>query len=278
MLELSGISFAYEDKTQALSDVSLCIRAGTITGVIGANGAGKSTLLQCILGLLKPQSGTIRYRDRALSYKKKELRDYRMRVNMVIQDVDQQIFFSRVYDEVAFALRNRGVSEDEVTARVTTCLRLVGMEAHAQKAVHMLSYGQRKRIALASVLVMECELLLLDEVTAGLDPQMTREMKRLLRDVKERGTSLLLCSHDMDFIYELCDYVYILDHGRLILEGPKDEIFLNGPCLEAAGLAQPWLVKLHRYFGLPLYENEEEALRAGRKDEASVRWIADGLP
>lgn len=260
MIKTESLEYGYEDGTQALKDINLDLDRGNVIGIIGANGSGKSTLLLNILGMLKPTSGRVKYRDKVLKYDKKFLREYRKNVSIVFQDPEKQIFYSRVYDDVAFALRNLGVEEDEVARRVRNSLEKVKAIDLKEKPTHFLSYGQKKRIAIAGVLVMDTDILLLDEPTAGLDPHMTKEIKKIVADLKN-DKKLLISSHDMDFIYEICDYIYVLGDGEIIGEGNAGDIFLDSKLIEDALLEKPWLVKIHENLNLPLYKNEKEIFK-----------------
>lgn len=138
-------------------------------------------------------------------------------------------------------------------------LEMVKAEDLKERPSHFLSFGQKKRIAIAGVLVMDQEVLLLDEPTSGLDPEMTNQMKNIIKELKE-DKKLVVSSHDMDFIYEICDYIYILKDGKIIGEGETQEIFLRGALLKEALLDKPWLVKVHEQLNIPLYRNEKEFL------------------
>ncbi len=257
MIRVESLKYQYEDGTQALTNINLDLERGNIVGLVGANGSGKSTLLLSIMGILKPTSGQIIYKGKPIKYQKKFLREYRSKVNMVFQDPDRQLFFSRVYDDVAFSLRNLNFSEVEVSERVEKALRRVGAYDLIQKPIHFLSYGEKKRVTIAGALVMDLDALLLDEPTSGLDPYMTREIKNIIKSLSMEK-KILLSSHDMDLIYELCDYVYVLGKGRILDQGLPEEVFLKKDLLKRASLERPWLVKLYQELGLPLCKNERQ--------------------
>lgn len=259
-MKIDQLQYKYEDGTVALDDVNIDFSKENVIGVIGANGSGKSTLFLNILGLLKPSKGKIAYAGKTLKYSKKFLREYRKKVSIVFQDPEKQIFYSNVYDDVAFALRNLNIAEEEVERRVVKALEKVQALDLKDKPTHFLSYGQKKRIAIAGVLVMDTETLLLDEPTAGLDPHMTREIKKIVGDLSKEK-KLIISSHDMDFIYESCDYIYILSKGRVVGEGLTEQIFLQTKLIEDSLLEKPWLVKIHENLNLPLFKNEGELLK-----------------
>lgn len=258
MISCENISFSYIDGTKALDNVSLSIEEGTVTGVIGANGAGKSTLFLNLLAVNKPTEGTIYWDNEPIKYDRDFLTRYREYINLVFQNPDQQIFFSSIYDDVAFALRNLDYSEEIIDQRVRESLAIVGLEDIMEKPVHYLSYGQKKRVAIAGVLAMDAEVILLDEPTAGLDPEMTREMIDLIKMLEAKGKSLMVSSHDMDFIYKVCSKLYLMENGKISLQGSKEKVFLDKEKIENMGLEQPTLVRLHCEAGIPLFSNEAD--------------------
>ena len=257
MIKIDSLEYEYEDGTKALRGINIDLDKGGTIGIIGANGSGKSTLFLNMLGILKPSKGSIKYKGKELKYDKKSLREYRKEVSIVFQDSEKQLFYSNVYDDVAFTLRNLDFKEDEIKIRAEEALEKVKATDLKEKPTHFLSYGQKKRIAMAGVLVVDSKVLLLDEPTAGLDPYMTKEIKNIIKDLSG-DKKLVISSHDMDFIYEICDYIYVLGKGEILGEGIPKEIFLKSQLLEKALLQKPWLVKIHEKLGLPLYKNETE--------------------
>ena len=260
MIKIQGLEYLYEDGTKALKDINMDLNKGNVIGIIGANGSGKSTLFLNILGILRPAKGSIEYKGKGLNYSKKALREYRKEVSIVFQDPEKQLFYSRVYDDLAFTLRNLNFPEDEIRERVEKSLEMVKATDLKGKPTHFLSYGQKKRVAIASVLVMDSEILLLDEPTAGLDPHMTKEMKKIIHELSQEK-KLVVSSHDMDFIYEICDYIYVLGKGEVLGEGVPEKIFLETQLLEKALLEKPWLVKIHQGLNLPLCKDENELFK-----------------
>jgi len=263
MIKIDSLEYNYEDGTKALEDINIDLDKGGTIGIIGANGSGKSTLFLNMLGILKPSKGSIKYKEKQLKYDKKYLREYRKEVSIVFQDSEKQLFYSRVYDDVAFTLRNLGFKEDKIKIRANAALEKVKAADLIEKPTHFLSYGQKKRIAIAGVLVVDSKVILLDEPTAGLDPYMTNEIKNIIKDLG-REKKLVISSHDMDFIYEVCDYIYVLGKGQIIGEGVPEEVFLKSQLLEKALLEKPWLVKIHEKLGLPLYKDEDELFKKQR--------------
>ncbi|GKT02946.1 energy-coupling factor ABC transporter ATP-binding protein [Furfurilactobacillus entadae] len=257
MIELKNVDFAYEDHP-VLHDVSVTLgRPGqNVIGLLGRNGSGKSTLFLNLVGILKPTGGTITVDGDALQHDKKSLNALRQKVGIVFQDSEQQLFYSIVKDDVAFALHNLGLPQDEINQRVRQVLKQLGIYDLKDRPVQYLSGGQKKRVAIAGILVLHSEWLLLDEPTAGLDPDGKQRMMSLIQSLAAQGQKILISSHDMDFMYEVGDYFYLLEQGTILGEGDKKTVFADEKRLEACSLEQPWLIKLHQRLGLPLYNNE----------------------
>ena len=263
-LSTHALSVGYQRDVPVLHGLDLDFSRGQVTAILGANGCGKSTLFMTLLGLLKPQSGEVRWQGAPLGYGKQALRELRQRVSMVFQDPDQQIFYTDVASDIAFALRNLGMEESLIASRTEQALALVDGNALKSMPVQYLSHGQKKRVAIAGSLVLEADMLLLDEPTAGLDPAGRRQMMALIKRISESGRRVVVSSHDIDFIYEVCDYLYVLSKGHLLAEGTRREVFLQPDMLSRAGLVQPWLVRLHQELGYPLYESEQAFFDSAR--------------
>lgn len=257
MLTIENISVSYDKKEQVLKNVSMSFDSQTPIGIIGANGSGKSTLFQTIVGLLKPTKGYVSFNGKRLNYKKKELMAFRKKVGIVFQEPEQQMFYSIVEEDVAFALKNLAVNEKEIVKRMNKAFDLLDIQHLRHKPIQYLSYGQKKRVAIASVMVLETEWLLLDEPTAGLDPAGRKHMIEIIKRLILEDKKVILSSHDMDLMYEVCQYIYVIKQGSLVAEGVKEEVFLNKQLLLEAKLDQPWLVKVHQQLGTPLYTSEE---------------------
>ncbi|SCG82177.1 cobalt/nickel transport system ATP-binding protein [Proteiniborus sp. DW1] len=258
MIKTENIVYRYEDGTIALNKVSVDFSMYNIIGILGCNGSGKTTLFLNLCGILKPEEGRILFNGEELKYNKKSLLKLRKSIGIVFQDPDKQIFHSKVYDDVAFGPRNMGFSEEVVEERVAKAMSLVGIDGLKDKPVHFLSYGQKKRVAIAGVLAMDNDIICFDEPTAGLDPKMTRTMIKMIRDIAAQGKKIIISSHDMDLIYNICEYTYILNKGVIFKEGNVNNIFLDEEVLVQIGLEQPWLVRLHCKTKIPLFSGEEE--------------------
>ena len=264
MLSTRHLSYRYQDEDDyALNDINVDIANGQVVGILGANGSGKSTLFMNLLGVLKPTQGTVLQDNLPLQYDKTSLRQLRQRVSMVFQDPDQQIFYSDINSELAFTLRNLGYAEDEINQRIERVLDLVDARSFRHKPIQYLSYGQKKRIAIAGALMLESECLLLDEPTAGLDPGGREHMITTIEKITQQGTRVMISSHDIDLIYQISDYLYVLKQGSILIDGETERVCLQTELMEQAGLTQPWLVKLHLRLGIPLFKNEQQLFNAG---------------
>lgn len=258
MFKINDLNYKYEKNSLALSNINMDFDKGNVIGIIGSNGSGKSTLFMNLMGILEPTSGTILFNNQELKYTKKALYSLRKKVGIVFQDPEKQIFYSRVYDDIAFPLRNIGIDEETIKIRIREALIAVNGMDFINKPVHFLSYGQKKRVAIASVIAMENEIVLLDEPTAGLDPVSTKLIIDIIKNLKDKGIKIVISSHDMNLIYEICDYVYVLNRGEVTDVGLTRDVFINEDKICKAGLELPWLVKVHKNMELPLFKTEED--------------------
>ncbi len=259
-LSVSAMSFAYEKGEPVLNNLNMDLSSHSVIGVVGANGCGKSTLFKLLLGLHTPTQGSVNWQQQAIDYSKKALIEHRKNVTLLFQEPDQQIFYTDVYNDIAFSLRNLGFDEAEIKQRIYRALALVDGKELVNKPIQYLSYGQKKRVALAGSLVMDSDYLLLDEPTAGLDPVGARQMKSLIRSIADSGKKVVMSSHDINLIYDVCDYVYVMSRGELVSQGEPDTVFLDKGFIEQIGLEQPWLVKMHQELGMPLFRHEDEMI------------------
>lgn len=258
MFKINNLTYKYDKNRKALDNITMDFDRGDIIGIIGSNGSGKSTLFNNLMGILKATQGEILYKNNQLKYDKKSLYNLRKDVGIVFQDPEKQIFYSMVYDDLAFALRNIGMDEKNIKVRINKALEAVNGEDFIDRPVHSLSFGQKKRVAIASVIAMENDLVLLDEPTAGLDPESTRAIVEIIKSMHKKGKKIVITSHDMNLIYDICDYVYVLNQGKIISEGNVEEVFVDEEKIEEAGLELPWLVKLNKNMNLPLFKKEED--------------------
>jgi cobalt/nickel transport system ATP-binding protein len=233
-IELQDLSYSYADGTQALDALSVLIRHEERVALLGPNGAGKSTLLSHLNGITAAQTGTVLIEDTPLSAA--TLPDVRQRVGIVFQDPDNMLFMTRVKDDVAFGPLNMGLSPTEVDRRTHLALTAVEIEDLAQKPGMHLSFGQKKRAALASVLSMQPAILVLDEPTSNLDPRARRDMIDFVRNL---DITLLVATHDLDLAWDLCTRTIVLDQGRIVADGPTHDIMRNKDLMLTHGLDIP---------------------------------------
>ena len=264
-IRFEKVDFTYQPNTpfeqRALFDINLTIQENSYTALVGHTGSGKSTLLQHLNALIKPTSGSVHIGDRKImpDTNNKNLKPIRKKVGIVFQFPEAQLFEETVAKDIAFGPKNFGVSEEEARELAQETLAQVGLDAsYLERSPFELSGGQMRRVAIAGVLAMKPEVLVLDEPTAGLDPISTRAIVDIIKGLNKRGVKIVISSHDMNLIYEICDYVYVLNQGHLINEGTREEVFVNEEKIDEAGLELPWLVKLHKHMGLPLFTNEED--------------------
>ncbi len=235
IVEVKNLQHTYPDGTIAIKDVSFRITHGESVAIIGANGAGKSTLVQHLNGCLEASSGQIRIGDTLLS--KGTLPDIRRTVGMVFQQPDDQLFMPTVFEDVAFGPLNLGLTSDEVVLRVHDALDRVGAGHLSAKPPYHLSGGEKKRVAIASVLAMSPDILVMDEPTSGLDPFARRQLMALLREFHH---TKIFTSHDLDMVLDLCQRTIVLHEGLIMADGPTGEIFLNDALLAACRLEKPF--------------------------------------
>ncbi|NOU81442.1 ATP-binding cassette domain-containing protein [Paenibacillus sp. LMG 31459] len=249
-LAFDGVVFHYPDtKEAALRELTVSIPKGRKTAVLGHNGSGKSTLFLHAVGILRPQKGTVQQGGRTLSYAKKELAALRRSVGLVFQDPEQQLILSTPLEDVSFGLRGTGMDEAAIAERCRSVMELLNLTELSDKPVHQLSLGQKKRTALAGVMAMEPELILLDEPTSYLDPLSETQMLQGLDLIHEKGTTVVMATHDMNLAYRWADWIIVLDQGRCRAEGTPEEIFAGAEELQAIGLGLPLLADL--WYSLP---------------------------
>lgn len=244
------------DETVALSDVSFDAEDGELIAMIGHTGSGKSTLLQHLNGLLRPNSGSIMIGDDEITDPKVSKIQIRKKVGLVFQYPEYQLFEEDVKTDVAFGPKNLGLSEEEIEERVREAIGLVGLKYDEVKDVSPfdLSGGQKRRVAVAGVIAMKPEVLILDEPVAGLDPKAHREMIELIKMIHKSVSSIIiLVSHNMDDVAELADKVLVMDGGRVVMEGTPEQIFAQSSRLREIGLDLPEVTGL-------MYELEEKGL------------------
>ena len=233
-VEVRNLYYKYPDGHEAVKAVSFCIHHGEAVGIIGANGAGKSTLLMLLMGILFPDEGEVLVGDVMLT--KRNLSMFRQRLGMVFQDSDDQLFMQTVYEDVAFGPRNFKLSEKEVENRVEEALNTVGIAHLKDRASFRLSGGEKRAAAIASVISMKPDVLIMDEPSAGLDPKARRKLIELLNSFQH---TKLITSHDLDLVLETCQRVIVINNGELVDDGKAIEILTKDELLDSCGLERP---------------------------------------
>lgn len=252
-IEVKNLTHIYSEGTPyesvALTDVSFEIGGGEFVGIIGHTGSGKSTLIQHLNGLLKPKTGSILIDGTDITEKDVKMRDIRSKIGLVFQYPEYQLFEETVRKDVAFGPLNLGFTQEEADERAEEAIRLVGLDYGeiAERSPFELSGGQKRRVAIAGVIAMKPELLILDEPTAGLDPKAHADILDMVVRIHEvQRNSIILVSHNMGDIARLSDKVLVLDRGKLILTGSPSEVFRQAELLESLGLALPPPAQLMR--------------------------------
>lgn len=243
ILEARGVSFAYSTDQLAIRDLNVVLPEPQRVCLLGANGVGKSTLMLLLNGTLRPQQGELLVLGKPIDYSRAGLRQLRRQVGMVLQDPDDQLFGATVEQDVAFGPMNNGVSSSDARVLVEETLVRLGIPYLADRPIHELSLGEKKRVALAGVLVMRPEIILLDEPTAGLDFAGITAMLRLLQELHQAGTTLVISTHDTDLAYQWANQAWVLGDGRIAAQGPVGCVMQDRATLREAHLKVPWIIE-----------------------------------
>ncbi|MFV2022052.1 energy-coupling factor ABC transporter ATP-binding protein [Micromonospora sp. LOL_023] len=235
-LRVSDLHFAYPDGHQALSGVELTVPKGSRVALLGPNGAGKTTLVLHLNGVLRGDSGQVEVAGLSVDERRATLAEVRRRVGIVFQDPDDQLFLPTVAEDVAFGPANLGLRGTELAARVDEALAAVGMAEHRDRTPLHLSFGQRRRVAVATVLAMRPEILVLDEPSSNLDPAARRELAEILHGLP---VTILMVTHDLPYAVELCERSVILDAGRVVADGQTARLLADSRLLARHRLELP---------------------------------------
>jgi cobalt/nickel transport system ATP-binding protein len=244
IIETRNLNFKYQDGTKALNNISLKIEKGKKVSFLGVNGSGKSTLFLNFNGVLKPSSGKVFYSGNEIKYKASSLNALRKNVGIVFQDPDNQLFSASVYQEVSFGPMNLKLDETEVRRRVDEALINTGMTEFKDKAVHFLSYGQKKRVAIADIIAMNPEVIILDEPTSSLDPKHSKQIVEIFNDLNENGMTVILSTHDVELAYAWSDYIFVMKDGEIVKEGSPYEIFSDDELISNSYLEKPLILEV----------------------------------
>lgn len=249
MIELKHISYQYPDSTAAITDICFSVTEGEKLVVVGENGAGKSTLFLLLNGILKPRNGQYFFDGNPVGYNKSEMLKLRKNVGIVFQEPNSQIFSASVYEEVAFGPLNMELPHDEVRKRVDATLEALDIENLKDRPAHLLSYGQKKRVTIASVLVMNPRIIIFDEPTSGLDPAHAAEIIALLEKLHKTGKTIIISTHDMNFAYQWASRMVVLQDGCVIGQGTPTEIFTNDQLIKQSRLELPFILQVYNALG-----------------------------
>lgn len=243
LIETRDLCYVYPGNVAALDKINFIAPRNARIAVIGSNGAGKSTLFKHFNGIFKPTSGSILVRGEPIT--RQNSREIRKFVGIVFQNPDDQIFSPTVEQDIAFGPTNLGLDPETIHHRVHEALRVVGIEHLAGRVPHHLSGGEKKRVAIAGVIAMEPEVLVLDEPNAGLDPRGVADLNRFINSLSAKyGMTVIFSTHDVALVPEIADYIYVMDKGRIVASGTVDEIFVQPEMLQSVRLDVPVLPKL----------------------------------
>src|SRR5512137_823277 len=246
ILETRDLGYSYGDGTAALKDVSISLEEGKKVALVGPNGAGKSTLMLMFNGILRPSQGEVLFRGRSLQYDAASLRAVRRAVGMVFQNSDDQLFAPTVYQDVAFGPINLGYPAEKVKRYVGFALQYVGLSGYERRPPHHLSGGEKKRVAIAGILAMEPQVMILDEPTSNLDPASSEEIMEMLDELNQGGKTLIISTHDVDLAYRWADEVILMKDGDVIRRGSGPDVFMDGNLVRDARLKLPMVVDIYQ--------------------------------
>jgi cobalt/nickel transport system ATP-binding protein len=251
-IDVTNLNYSYPDGTKALDGIDINIEEGEKTVIVGPNGAGKTTLFLHLNGTLKSQNNNVSIFGKNIS--EMAIEERIREIGIVFQDPDDQLFMPTVYDDIAFGPLNMGLENKEVDEKVKKALSIVGLEGFEDKVPHHLSYGQKKKVSLASVLSMEPKILVIDEPTANLDPRSRKELIKLINKLnKNQGITIIMATHDVNALPQLSDRVYVLNR-KIIAQGSPREIFSDSTVLKENNLEAPDVFKLFKVLGFFGYD------------------------
>jgi cobalt/nickel transport system ATP-binding protein len=246
IIETENLEFSYDTGEKALKNISAKVSQGKKIAILGPNGSGKSTLMLHFNGVLKPCKGIVKFNGEPIKYERKSLTYLRQKISLMFQNPDDQIFAATVEEDIAFGPMNLGLQKEEVQKRVDEALDTVDMVKFRGRPTQHLSFGQRKRLALAGALAMNPDILMMDEPTAGLDPQMVNEMIELSEELNNKGKTIIICTHDVDMAYEWADEVILMYEGNILYNGDIEGLLEQEELLHRCRLKYPLIYKLNK--------------------------------
>ena len=246
VIEVLGVSYTYDGNDErALDGLNLKIRRGTKVAFMGGNGSGKSTFFLCLNGIRRPDTGKIRIDGKAIEYTRKGLLEVRGRVGIVFQEPDDQLFSASVYEEISFGILNLGADEETARSEVESVIEELEITPFQDRPAHALSGGQKKQVAIADILVMHPEVMILDEPAAALDPKHTKKVQQIVDHLTEKGITVLMATHDIDYAYVWADEIVLMHRGKVIRQGTPFEVCSDREALKAASLEVPAVIRMH---------------------------------
>ncbi|MGF3521504.1 MAG: energy-coupling factor ABC transporter ATP-binding protein [Candidatus Bathyarchaeia archaeon] len=245
MLVVEGVHFSYPNGVEALKGVSLNVKDGEFVAIMGQNGAGKTTLVKHFNGLLKPTSGSVRVNGVETS--KASVAALARHVGFVFQNPDHQLFCETVDEEIAFALKNFGYEQAVIEKRITWAVNLLGLSQYRKTSPFMLSGGERKRVALASVLAWDPQILILDEPTIGQDHRQKENLRQFIMQLQTQGKTIVMVTHDVEFVAECNPRVVLMQEGKIVADGQGKQVLTNPELLEQASIVLPQVAQIFKY-------------------------------
>ena len=247
VIEAQDVSYTYDGNNErALDGLNLKIRRGTKVAFMGGNGSGKSTFFLCLNGIRRPDTGKIRIDGKAIEYTRKGLLEVRGRVGIVFQEPDDQLFSASVYEEISFGILNLGADEETARSEVESVIEELEITPFQDRPAHALSGGQKKQVAIADILVMHPEVMILDEPAAALDPKHTKKVQQIVDHLTEKGITVLMATHDIDYAYAWADEIILMHEGKVIRQGTPFDVCSDRAALKTASLEVPAVLRIHQ--------------------------------
>ena len=248
VIEAQDVSYTYDGNNErALDGLNLKIRRGTKVAFMGGNGSGKSTFFLCLNGIRRPDTGKICIDGEAIEYTRKGLLNVRGRVGIVFQEPDDQLFSASVYEEISFGILNLGADEETARREVESVIKELEITPFQDRPAHALSGGQKKQVAIAAdILVMHPEVMILDEPAAALDPKHTKKVQQIVDHLTEKGITVLMATHDIDYAYAWADEIILMHEGKVIRQGTPFDVCSDRAALKTASLEVPAVLRIHQ--------------------------------
>lgn len=269
IIEVNNLHYTYEDGTKALRGINLNVKKGERLAIMGPNGSGKSTFFLHLNGILKPTAGCVLIDGKKINYARKGLLHVRKMVGIVFQNPDDQLFSASVKQEIAFGILNLGVTEEEAGAAVDRVMKALDITSFAEKPTHFLSGGEKKRVSIADVLVMDPSIILFDEPTAALDPKHAERIDQIIDELSNRGITVILSTHDVNRALSWADRLVIFHRGEIVGDGAPEQVLCNEGLLAQANLKKPAVLRIFETLC------QEGILEAGTKLPHDIKALED---